>query len=106
MPMKLPFGPEALQKVDLPIPTALMSAPGFNKAATGLMKKLFDNKGVATVEDMRDMALDDLGVDLIACTMTMEVFGFEKEDFIEGVNMAGAGAFLDFAADADVSLFI
>jgi peroxiredoxin family protein len=47
-----------------------------------------------------------LGVDLIACQMTMDVFGFEKEEFIDGVNLGGAAAFLDFAADADIQLFI
>lgn len=105
MPMKLPFGPDALQKTALPIPTALMSMPGFNKAATGMMKMLFDKKGVATVAELREMALE-LDVKLIGCQMTMEVFGFAKEDFIDGVEVAGAGAFLDFASEADVSLFI
>jgi predicted peroxiredoxin len=28
------------------------------------------------------------------------------EDLIPGVDIAGAAAFLDFAADADVSLFV
>jgi peroxiredoxin family protein len=105
MPMKMPFGPEGFQKINWPVPTALMSTPGFNNVATGLMKKLFDNKGVATIGEMRDMAVD-LGVRLIACQMTMEVFGFTKEDFIPEAEYAGAGSFLDFAADADVNMFI
>jgi peroxiredoxin family protein len=105
MPMKMPFGPEGFQSINWPIPTALMSTPGFNSMATGLMKQLFKNKGVATVEEMRDMAVD-LGVRLIACQMTMEVFGFTKEDFIPQAEFAGAGAFLDFASDAEVQLFV
>lgn len=104
MPMNIPFGPKALQNLDLPIPTALMSVPGFNSMATGMMKHLFDKKGVATVDQLRDMAVE-LEIRLIACQMTMEVFGFEKEDFIPQVEVAGAGAFLDFAADSDVQLF-
>jgi peroxiredoxin family protein len=105
MPMKMPFGPQGFQNINWPIPTALMSAPGFNNMATGLMKQLFDKKGVATIEQLRDMALE-LDVNLIACQMTMSVFGFEREDFIPEADVAGAGAFLDFASDADVQLFI
>jgi len=36
----------------------------------------------------------------------MDVFGFEKEDFIEGVTIGGAATFLDFASEADIQLFI
>ena len=52
MPMKLPFGPEAVQHVNLPIPTALMAMPGFNAAATSMMKQTFAKKGVATVGEL------------------------------------------------------
>ncbi len=105
MPMKMPFGPEGFQKVNWPIPTALMAAPGFNGVATGLMKQMFKNKGVATVPDLRTMAIE-LGVRLIACQMTMDVFGFAKDDFVPECEVGGAATFLEFAADADVQLFI
>jgi peroxiredoxin family protein len=105
MPMKMPFGPEGFQNINWPIPTAMMSVPGFNTMATGLMKQLFDNKGVATIEQLREMSLE-LGVRLIACQMTMSVFGFEREDFIPECEVAGAGAFLDFASEASVQLFV
>ncbi len=105
MPMKMPFGPDSFQKINWPIPTFAMSVPGFNAMATGLMKKLFKEKGVASIPEMRAMCLD-VGVKLIACQMTMEVFGFTKEDFIPECSVGGAGMFLDYAADADVQLFI
>jgi len=105
MPMKMPFGPESLQNISWPIPTAAMSIPGFNSVATGLMKKTFKNKGVATVEELRDICVE-LDVELIGCQMTMDVFGFKKEDFIDACKIGGAATFLEFAADADVSLFI
>jgi len=73
--------------------------------ATSLMKQTFKNKGVAAVSDLRDMAVD-LGVSLIGCQMTMDVFGFEKDDFIDGCEIGGAATFLEYAADADVSLFV
>jgi peroxiredoxin family protein len=69
------------------------------------MKQTFENKGVATVEQLRDMAVE-MDVRLIGCQMTMEVFGFKKEDFIPQAEIGGAATFLEYAADADVQLFI
>ena len=79
--------------------------PGFEMVATSLMKKTLKNKGVATIEELRSICLDS-GVNLIGCQMTMDVFGFSKDKFIEGVNIGGAATFLEFAMDADIQLFI
>ena len=106
MPMKMPFGPKGFQAIDWPVPHVVSGVvPGFDSMATALMKKQFKNKGVATITELRGMCLD-LGVDLIACQMTMDVFGFEEDDFIDGISYAGAAAFLDFAMDADIQLFM
>ncbi|MEW5989373.1 MAG: DsrE/DsrF/DrsH-like family protein [Chloroflexota bacterium] len=105
MPMKMPFGPENFRNIDWPIPTAMMALPGFNSLATGLMKQTFKNKGVASIPELRAMCVE-VGVNLIACQMTMEVFGFKKDDFIPECTVGGAATFLEFAADADVQLFI
>jgi peroxiredoxin family protein len=105
MPMKMPFGPQGFQNITWPIPTALMSFPGFTDMTTGLMKMTFKNKGVATVNEMRDTCVA-LGVRMFACQMTADVFGFSKDDFIPGAESAGAAAFLEYASEADVSLFI
>ncbi|MFQ5344139.1 MAG: DsrE/DsrF/DrsH-like family protein [Anaerolineae bacterium] len=106
MPMKMPFGPEGFRNFEWPIPQAIQTnVPGFNSLATGLMKESFKQKGVATVTELRDMALD-LDVKLIGCQMTMDVFGFQREDFIEECEIGGAATFLASAADADVSLFV
>ena len=105
MPMKMPFGPEGFQNINWSIPQAAMSIPGFNSMATSLMKQTFKNKGVAAVGELRDTAVE-LGVDLIGCQMTMDVFGFKREDFISGCQIGGAATFLEYAADAEVSLFV
>jgi peroxiredoxin family protein len=105
MPMKMPFGPEGFQQINWPIPTVAMSIPGFNSMATSLMKQTFKNKGVATIAELRDMCID-LEVRLIGCQMTMDVFGFKREDFIPSCEIGGAATFLEYAADADVQLFI
>ena len=106
MPMKMPFGPKGFQNISWPIPNALTGVlPGFDNMATTMMKQTFKNKGVASVTELRDLCLES-GVKMIACVMTMDVFGFTKEDFIDGVDYAGAAAFLDFAADSDIQLFV
>ena len=88
------------------MPNILMAnVPGFESVATTLMKQTFHNKGVATVEELRNMCVE-MDVRLIGCQMTMDVFGFKKEDFIPQAEIGGAATFLEYAADADVQLFI
>ncbi len=106
MPMRMPFGPKWFQKLTWPIPNIIMgNVPFFENLATGLMKKTFKNKNVMSVEELRQMCLD-LGVKMVGCQMTMDVFGFTKEEFIDGVDIGGAASFLNFAADADIQLFV
>lgn len=106
MPMKMPFGSEGFQNINWPIPNLISSnIPGFEDMATSLMKQTFKKKGVATVQELRDMCVE-MDVKMIGCQMTMDVFGFKKEDFIEEAEIGGATTFLEFAAEADVSLFV
>ena len=106
MPMKMPFGPAGFQNIEWPMPNVVMgNVPGFETMATSLMKKTFKNKGVATIEELRDICIES-NVKLIGCQMTMDVFGFSKDDFIEGIDVAGAATFLEFAAESDIQLFI
>jgi len=106
MPMKMPFGSEGFQSFSWPIPNVIAgNVPGFETFATTMMKKTFANKGVATIEELRDMTLE-AGATLIGCQMTMDVFGFTQDDFMDGITIGGAATFLEFAADSDISLFI
>ena len=107
MPMKMPFGPKWFQDFDWPMPNLLMAGvPGFEKVATGLMKKTFKNKGVATVEELRSLCLE-ADVNMIACQMTVDVFGFSPDEFIpEITDYVGATSFLPVARKSDVCLFI
>ncbi len=107
MPMKMPFGPKWFQDVSWPVPNLLMAGvPGFDRVATGLMKKTFQNKGVATIEELRSLCLE-ADVNLVACQMTVDVFGFERSDFIAEVSdYAGAASFLPVAQRSDVCLFV
>lgn len=107
MPMKMPFGPEWLQKINWPMPNLLMSnIPGFEKVATSLMEKTVENKGVASVEELREACIES-DVEMVACQMTVDLFGHEKEDFIPEITQwVGATSFLPYARKSDVCLFI
>ena len=105
MPMKMPFGPKWFQDFDWPMPNLLMGGvPGFEKVATGLMKKTFKNKGVATVDELRELCIE-ADVKMFACQMTVDVFGFEQSEFIDGLDFVGAASFLPMARTSDVCLF-
>ena len=106
MPMKMPFWPQGFQNIEWPMPNVLMgNVPGFETMATSMMKQTFKNKGVASIEELREICLES-GVKMIGCQMTMDVFGFSKDDFIDGVEVGGAATFLEFAADSDIQLFV
>jgi peroxiredoxin family protein len=107
MPMKMPFGPEWFQNIQWPMPNLIMAGiPGFEKVATGLMKKTFKNKGVATIEELRELCVE-ADVKMIACQMTVDVFGFDNSEFIpEVTDYVGAVSFLPVAKQSDVCLFI
>jgi peroxiredoxin family protein len=107
MPMKMPFGPEWFRSVNWNIPNAVQAAvPGFETMATSLMKRTIRNKGVADIGELRSLCIE-AGVNLIGCQMTIDLFGFSRDDFIpEAKDFCGAATFLPMARDADVSLFI
>lgn len=107
MPMKMPFGPKWFREVDWKVPNLLMAGvPGFEKLATGLMKQTIKNTGVASVAELRELSLE-AGVKMVACQMTVDLFGMNNQDFIPEVkDYVGAASFLPVAQQSDVSLFI
>ena len=107
MPMKMPFGPDWFKAVRWNIPNAMQAiVPGFEAFATTMMKQTVRNKGVAGIAELRDVCIE-AEVDLIGCQMTVDLFGYSREDFVPEVKeFVGAATFLPMARDADVSLFI
>ena len=105
MPIKIPFGSKGFQNISWPVPHFVSAnLPGFETVATTLMRRSFKKKGIAAIEELRDICIESK-VTFIACTLTMEIFGFKKKDLIDGIEMGGAATFLDFAAEADIQLF-
>lgn len=107
MPMKMPFGPKWFRGIKWNIPNLVQAGiPGFESIATGLMKQTMKQAGVVGIEELRALTIE-AGANLIACQMTLDLFGYSRDEFIPEVQeFCGAASFLPAAKDADVSLFI
>jgi peroxiredoxin family protein len=99
-----PVGNPAMP-MPIPMPDLFTAMPGMQTMATGMMKSMFAKKGVATIRELLDVARET-GVRLIACQMTMDVFGYKQDEFLEGVEFGGAAAFLSEARKSHVTLFV
>lgn len=99
-----PVGNPAMP-MPVPMPDIVTAMPGMASFATRRMKARFARHNVATIGTLLDSARD-LGVRLIGCQMTVDVFGYSDNDFIEGVEFAGAAAFMSEARKAHVTMFI
>jgi peroxiredoxin family protein len=89
----------------MPMPDIVTALPGMTSFATGMMKRKFEKKGVAGIRELLDVAVES-GVRLIACQMTMDVFEYGQDDFIDGVEFGGAAAALSEARKGHVTLFV
>jgi peroxiredoxin family protein len=99
-----PLGNPAMP-MPVPMPNLVQMLPGMESMATMMMKQKIKGKGVASIGELRDLCLE-AGVKLIACQMTVDLFDFKREDFIDGIEFGGAATFFEFAGDSDVSLFV
>ncbi len=86
------------------VPSLLGAMPGAIGLATRTMKKWMSDSRMPDVPEFIEMA-QGLGVRFFACATTMGVMGVAESDLIDGCDVAGAAAFLDFASEADVQLF-
>lgn len=110
---KLSLQVTSLGNTGMPMPMAMdkwfpvlgQALPGMQGMMTMMMKQKMKGKGIATVDELRNLCVE-ADVKLIGCQMTVDMFDFKPEDFVEGVEFAGASAALAFASDADINLFI
>jgi peroxiredoxin family protein len=89
----------------VPMPVLVQALPGMEAMATMMMKNKMKSKGVASLDDLRNICIE-ADVKFIGCQMTVDLFEFKKDDFIPQTQFGGAAMFLGFAGDADISLFI
>ena len=98
--MKIP-----MMGMHLGMPNVMSMIPGVDSVATAMMKNLIDKKGFASIEDLREAAIES-DVGMIACQMTMDLFEYEMADLIEGPELGGAATYIETATKSDINLFI
>ena len=79
--------------------------PGMETIMTSMMKNTIKSKGVATIEELRDLCLE-ADAKLIGCQMTIDLFDMKREDFIDNIDIGGAATYFEHAGEANVNLFI
>lgn len=79
--------------------------PGMETMMTSMMKNTIKSKGVATIEELRDLCLE-ADAKLIGCQMTIDLFDMKREDFIDDIDIGGAATYFEHAGEANVNLFI
>ena len=89
----------------VPMPNILGMLPGMTAIGTAMMKSMIKSINWPTIPELVATCLE-AEVKMLACTPTMEMTGVKKEDLVDGVVIAGAAEYLDFALDANISLFI
>ncbi len=99
-----PLGNPAMP-MPLPMPVMVQMLPGMEGMATVMMKQKMSDKGIASIDDLWEMAVES-EVNMIACQMTVDLFDFKHSDLVDGVEYAGAARFFEVAQDADITLFI
>jgi peroxiredoxin family protein len=98
--MKMP-----MMGMHMAMPNLVAALPGVTAGATRMMKDMIKKKGVASIEELRSMALES-EVKMIACQMTMDLFEYKLEDMIEGPTLGGAATYMENALKSDVNLYI
>ena len=93
--MMLPGGPAS-------VPTSRMNMAGMGPV---FFKMLMKQKNVQALPEMMDM-VQELGVRLVACEMSMGVMGISREELIPGIDYGGVATYLGDAARSKVTLFI
>lgn len=101
-PLANPAMPTSLP-VSLPVIAQML--PGMESMATLMMKQKLKKHGVASLQELRDLCLE-AEVKFIACQMTVDLFEFDRNEFIDNIEYGGAAAFLGFAGDTDICLFV
>jgi peroxiredoxin family protein len=87
------------------MPNFMSMIPGVDAGATVMMKDMMKKKGVATIPELRSLAVES-GVRMIACQMTMDLFEYKLEDMIEGIELGGAATYIEVATQSEINLFI
>ncbi|WP_310786171.1 CoA-disulfide reductase [Fusobacterium nucleatum] len=85
---------------DLPV-----SKMNFFGIGAKMIRSVMKKKNIMSLEELMKKAKDS-GVNITACTMSMDVMGISKEELIDGINYGGVGQYLGETEKSNNNLFI
>ena len=97
--------PPPLKGKEMGVPNIISMLPGMTSVATKMMRGWMEDSKIPDFDTMMEMCLDG-DVEFYACATTMGVMNVKQEDIMPQATCLGAAAFLDFASEADLALFI
>jgi peroxiredoxin family protein len=90
----------------MPVPNVVGALPGMDRVTTTMMERKIDDNDTATVEELLETSLE-MGVEFQACQMTIDLMGYDEDDFYDGVTTGvGAATAIRDMADADIQLLV
>jgi len=98
--MQMPMG-----GMHMSMPNIVSAIPGVDRMATTMMKNLIKKKGVASIPDLREAAVE-MDTRMIACQMTLDLFELDKKDLIDDIEIGGAATWMEEAAKSDINLYM
>jgi peroxiredoxin family protein len=87
------------------MPNLVSAIPGVDAACTKMMKNLIKKKGVASIEELRELAIEG-DIKMVGCQMTMDLFEWSADDMIDGIEIGGAATYMGEALESDINLYI
>ena len=85
---------------DLPV-----SKMNFFGIGAKMIRSVMKKKNIMSLEELIKKAIDS-GVNITACTMSMDVMGISENELIDGINYGGVGQYLGEAEKSNNNLFI
>jgi len=70
-----------------------------------MIRMIMKNENINSLEELIELAIDS-GVEVVACSMTMDLMGLKQEELIDGIKIGGVGYYLGEAEESNVNLFI
>ena len=82
-----------------------LSKMNMGGAGSWMMRLIMKKKRIDSLESLVEQAVEN-GIEMIACTMSMDVMGVKKEELMDNVTLGGVASYLERAEDANLNLFI
>ncbi len=91
----------------LPSDTKSLKLSKMNMFGIGskMMRYIMKHKNIDSLEMLRESAIKN-GVEFIACQMSMDVMGVQREELLDNVTIGGVATYINRTDNANLNLFI